>query len=108
MRQVRKNLAYLIEKRETNPTQLAKATGVPQPTILRILTGESEDPRTNTLQPLADYFGCTVEFLRTADAEGADLAFEQVLRDGPQEVEAAPNLRPFKHVPPYSFISESV
>lgn len=55
-----------------NPTVLAKATGVQQPTIHRILKGESDDPRTATLQPLADYFGVTVEFLRTADAEAFD------------------------------------
>jgi phage repressor protein C with HTH and peptisase S24 domain len=69
---IRENLAYLISKNGINPTILAKATGVHQPTIHRILKGESDDPRTATIQPLADYFGTTVEFLRTADAQVLD------------------------------------
>lgn len=64
---VKKNLEYLIEMRGTNPHELQKATGVPQPTVHRILTGESADPRTATLQPLADYFEVTVAALRDRD-----------------------------------------
>lgn len=95
MSQLRRNLAYLIAKQGINPTALAKATGVQQPTIHRILKGESDDPRTATVQPLADYFGVSVEFMRTADAE----AFDHGKPPEPYEVEAAPNLRRFKNVP---------
>ena len=58
-----RNLNWLIEKHKTNPNALEQATKVPQPTIHRILTGESADPRTKTLAPLAEYFGVTVEDL---------------------------------------------
>lgn len=51
----------------TNPHDLQRATGVPQPTIHRILTGESNDPRYQTLEPLADYFKVTVSALRDSD-----------------------------------------
>lgn len=64
---VRKNLEWLIERAGTNPHVLKEKTGVPQPTIHRILTGESTDPRTSTLQPIADYFGVTVADLRDRD-----------------------------------------
>lgn len=64
---VRENLASLIDAFRTNPTALAHATGVPQPTIHRILTGESRDPRTATLAPLASYFGVSVSDLRHKD-----------------------------------------
>lgn len=64
---VQKNLEWLIAHRRTNPYELQRATGVPQPTIHRILTGESSDPRTKTLQPLADFFGITVAELRDSD-----------------------------------------
>lgn len=47
-----------------NPTKLSKETGVPQPTIRRILVGESLDPDTATLKPIADRFGKTVAQLR--------------------------------------------
>lgn len=95
MSQLRRNLAYLMAKHGTNPTALAKATGVPQPTIHRILKGESDDPRTATVRPLADYFGVSVEFLRTANIEALDRCKPPAL----QEVEAAPGLRRFKNVP---------
>lgn len=64
---VAKNLEWLISQRKTNPYELQRATGVPQPTIHRILTGESSDPRTKTLQPLADYFGVPLADLRERD-----------------------------------------
>lgn len=66
------NLAWLMERRGTNATALAGELArlgapVPQPTIFRILTGESKDPRTASLQPLADYFGVSVSSLRDHD-----------------------------------------
>lgn len=68
---VAKNLEWLISQRKTNPYELQRATGVPQPTIHRILTGESSDPRTKTLQPLADHFGVSLAELRERDLSGA-------------------------------------
>jgi transcriptional regulator with XRE-family HTH domain len=69
---IQKNLEWLIAKKRTNPYELQRATGVPQPTIHRILSGESNDPRTKTLQPLADYFGVTVADLRGSDLSERD------------------------------------
>jgi phage repressor protein C with HTH and peptisase S24 domain len=64
---LRKNLDWLLKQSKASPYELQRATGVPQPTIHRILTGESNDPRTKTLQPLADHFGVSVEDLRSRD-----------------------------------------
>lgn len=94
MNNLKRNLQYLIDKHGTNPTALAALTGVPQPTIHRILTGESKDPRSSTLQPLADHFNVMVEFLRTGDIEGSELSDEQL-----EELAPAPGLRPFRDVP---------
>lgn len=93
MSKLRRNLQYLIDKHDTNPTALAAATGVPQPTIHRILSGESKDPRSANVQRLADYFNVTADFLRTADAEGVDAPTQ----DGEGLLEAPP-LRSFKNV----------
>jgi phage repressor protein C with HTH and peptisase S24 domain len=58
-------LQALIDSEEgLNATQLAEKTGVPQPTIQRILAGKSVDPATKTLEPLARYFSKTVAQLR--------------------------------------------
>ena len=60
---LRSNLKALIEKANTNPTQLSKATGVPQPTIKRILDGTSAEARSRTIAPIAAYFNISVEDL---------------------------------------------
>lgn len=64
---VAKNLRWLIRTREINPSILATATKVHQPTIHRILSGESQDPKTATLQPIANYFGVSVADMREKD-----------------------------------------
>lgn len=69
-----------------SPYALASATGVPQPTIFRILTGESDDPRTKTLQPLAAHFGLTVSDLRDRD-----LTTFQADHVTPAEIDAVQN-----------------
>lgn len=53
-----------------NRHSLAEASGAKQPNIFRILEGESEEPRSKTIQPLADYFGVTVEELKYKDLTG--------------------------------------
>lgn len=40
--------------------ELARQTGLPQTTINRLLLGETLDPRTNTLIPIAKFFGITI------------------------------------------------
>lgn len=54
-----------MDRQGLNETALARATGVPQPTVHRLLNSDTHDPRDSTLRPLADYFGVTVEQLRT-------------------------------------------
>jgi transcriptional regulator with XRE-family HTH domain len=54
--------------REISENELARRTGVPQPTIHRVLSGRVADPRDGTLRPLATFFGVSVEQLRTAGA----------------------------------------
>lgn len=53
-----------MSEREISANELARQTGVPQPTISRIVKGESKDPDTATLQPIAAWFGRTVAELR--------------------------------------------
>ena len=46
------------------PNQVARATGVPQATLSRILNGRVTDVRGKSLEKLADYFGVTTAYLR--------------------------------------------
>jgi len=98
---VKNNLEWLMKQRGTNAHELSRATRVPQPTIHRILTGESTDPRTTTLQPLSDYFGISVAELRDRDlaAEGVALSSNDDVRRKKLEFDenvrlANPALRP--------------
>lgn len=72
MSTLRHNLAFLMSKYQLTANTLAKETGVPQPTISRILSGESSDPRTQTIQPLAERFGLEAEDLRSSIVAGAE------------------------------------
>ena len=60
---IKDNLAALIGQRHLNPTMLAKETGITQPTLHRILSGESLSPRVEHLKTLAAFFGVGVEDL---------------------------------------------
>lgn len=97
---VKKNLEWLIERKGTNPHELQRVTGVPQPTIHRILTGESTDPRTKTLQPLADHFSVTVADIRDRDlaSEGSSRPAAPTLPDDVLE-DAPPILRKPQLIP---------
>jgi transcriptional regulator with XRE-family HTH domain len=48
---------------DLNPTDLAKETGVPQPTIHHILEGKTKKPRQTTLKSLADFFSISISQL---------------------------------------------
>lgn len=56
-------LKQLITERELNTSELARLTGILQPVMHRMVTGETDNPRIDTLLPIAHYFGITVEQL---------------------------------------------
>lgn len=47
-----------------NPYSLSEKSGVPQPTIQRILSGQHDDPRSSTVKKLADAYGLSTGELR--------------------------------------------
>lgn len=61
--------------RGINPSELARTSKVPQPTIFRILSGETKDPRAGTLRKLERALG--VRSPSTLAATGPD----QVMAD---------------------------
>lgn len=85
---LQKNLAYLMAKHQTNPTQVAQATKIPQPTVYRILMGETKNPRVDTLQTIADHFRVSLEALRGTSLREADFSHQP-----------APIAQPFRQVP---------
>jgi transcriptional regulator with XRE-family HTH domain len=57
-------LRLFMSKHGESAGQLASRAGVTQPTLWRILNGESADPKTETLRKIAHAYGITVTQLR--------------------------------------------
>ena len=62
-----------MDERGWGEGQLSRRSGVKQPTIHRIITGESKDPRRDNLERIARAFGREVEDLYSAKAKPGDL-----------------------------------
>lgn len=59
-----RNLASLMTLKQINQSDLARRTGVSQPTISRVLSGLASPSITST-QEIAEYFGVSVDYLLT-------------------------------------------
>lgn len=57
------NLQQLMLQRGINEADLSRQTNVPQPTLHKILSGKTADPRISTLKTLADYFKLSIDDL---------------------------------------------
>lgn len=57
------NLRKLMERAHLSEHELSRRTQIKQPIINRLLSGENQNPKLNTLKPIADYFLLTVSQL---------------------------------------------
>ena len=58
-----KELARLMKREGISQSGLSRATGVPQPTINRILSQVTQDPRRDSMISIAIYFGVPIDSL---------------------------------------------
>ncbi len=61
---LRENIKKAMAEQDLNPYTLSEKSGVPQPTIHRFLTGEIGDPRSSTIQKIAQGLNTTEAKLR--------------------------------------------
>lgn len=61
------NLRHLMQSNMISECELARQTDIPQPTIHKILTGKTTDPRASTLKSIADFFEISIEELLTGN-----------------------------------------
>lgn len=96
MGSLRENLEREMDRMDWNAYDLANASGIPKPTIYRILSGEQDDPRSNTVKKLAHALGITEAQLRGLDdyIDGTVVS-ETLSLPGPEVIERLPviNLR---------------
>lgn len=57
------NLRRLMQTHRINECALSRQTTIPQPTLHKILSGKTNDPRASTLKSLAAYFKVSIEEL---------------------------------------------
>jgi SOS-response transcriptional repressor LexA len=62
------NLRSLMQSKNINEAELARNTKIPQPTLHKILSKKTIDPRASTLKALANYFGLTIDELLNTSA----------------------------------------
>lgn len=58
---ISKQLARLMRERRLSQSALSRATGVPQPTINRILSEVTREPRRDSVVRIANFFGVMPE-----------------------------------------------
>ena len=79
---LRKNLNWLMETRRLNATKLAKEMRgkgmvVSQPTLHRVIKGESKSPNEGLIKQLADFFNYPIAELRYSDISGKNVELSQ-------------------------------
>jgi phage repressor protein C with HTH and peptisase S24 domain len=84
-------VAAKMEERDWSEGELARRSGVSQPTIHRIITGESNDPRQTNVEKIAKALGVTAHWLRHGGPEDHAVkekasAYEQNVGPGPDIV----------------------
>jgi SOS-response transcriptional repressor LexA len=62
------NLHRLMQVKGVSEAELARKSNIPQPTLHKILSGKTDDPRASTLRALASFFEISIDELLTGTA----------------------------------------
>lgn len=66
------NLRFLVHEEGISEGELSRRTSIPQPTLHKILSGTTVDPRISTIKTLADYFETPMDFLCSKKVTGLE------------------------------------
>ena len=75
------NLKALMGLAKINASELARRTGIAQPIIHRLSTGQNTNPKLATVKPISEYFMVTISQLIGEEALPADKSFYRVSSD---------------------------
>lgn len=64
-----KKLRELLFERNITPTELAKKSGVPAPTVHRMVTGKTQHPKEKSLEAISEFLGVNVVDLTNSNTE---------------------------------------
>lgn len=82
---LRSNLEYLLKIKDSNAYRLQIEANIPQPTIQRILTGKTDNPRQETLKNLSAWSGFSIGDLLDKDLKAQDQKAETFPRPASDE-----------------------
>lgn len=74
------NLKTLMKLNNISPTKLARSTGIGQPVIFRIATGETDNPKLATLRPIAHFFNKSISQLIGDEPLLSEQLYKNVMR----------------------------
>src|SRR5690348_14894472 len=63
MQQLSSTLTRLMADKGIKSAELARKIGIGQPVIHRLMNGVTDNPQVHTIQPIAQYFGVTIDQL---------------------------------------------
>ncbi|WP_271194519.1 XRE family transcriptional regulator [Pseudomonas turukhanskensis] len=69
---IAERIKALLLQKGWKPAELARRALVPQPTIHRILKGESRNPRRENIEAIAHVLGCPAEFLWSGNKDDSE------------------------------------
>lgn len=78
--QIAETLEKLMKEKGLTRYKLAKLTGVPYTTLIKILDGTTKNPQIETLSSLADFLGVTVDYL-SGNSIGSIIEFELQMKE---------------------------
>lgn len=84
--QVSDRLKEMLRLKEWTPAELARRSGVPQPTVHRVITGASRNPRRETIDSLAKVLGCPPEHLWSGKASDTQSPAEREFYSEPGQI----------------------
>lgn len=78
--EIAERIKSLMSSRGLTRYKLAKVTGVPYTTLIKILDGTTKSPQIETISAIADYLGVTVDYL-SGQSAGAIIEVEMKMAD---------------------------
>lgn len=63
------HLKYMKQKSGLTTREIAEQSGLPEPTLEKLFSGQTKDPKLTTIRTIVHFFGCTLDDLVPLDSK---------------------------------------
>lgn len=63
------HLKYMKQKSGLTTKEIAEQSGLPEPTLEKLFSGQTKDPKLTTIRTIVHFFGCTLDDLVPLDSK---------------------------------------